>query len=104
VVRMGHPAGPMRASMDPQALCMELQRLIETMPDLSEYPQPPETTQWFARAIALVRDEVDVSEAASLKDAMRYCGSPDQSPWIKGVYVRSVPRILKRALAAAKAA
>lgn len=95
---------PMRASMDPQALSIELHRLIETMPDVSEYPQPPETTQWFVRAIAVVRDEVDISEAASLKDAMRYCGSPDGLPWMKDVYVRAVPRILKRALTAAKAA
>ena len=53
--------------MDPQALYVQLGRLIETMPDLKAIQRPIETIQWLGRAHALVKAAGDAADIVRLK-------------------------------------
>lgn len=54
-------------SLTPEALYVQLGRLIESMPDLSAYPISSETHRWLGRAVALVSQLDDVLDLAQLK-------------------------------------
>jgi len=45
--------------IDPQALYLQIGRLLETTPDLSAYPRPEETRRWLGRVYALVAETAD---------------------------------------------
>jgi hypothetical protein len=86
--------------MDPQALYVQLGRLIEAMPDLMQHPQPVATTQWLARAFALVKI-VNPAEANEIKDGM-YSLSSGGNTEISRIYTTSITQTLYRALAEAE--
>jgi hypothetical protein len=87
--------------MDPEALYVQLGRLIESMPDLTVYPQAATATQWLARGYALTA-VISIVDAASIKDAMGWLASPDQSREVKQAYAQTVAQSLHRALAVAE--
>ena len=56
--------------MDPEALYIQLGRLVETIPDLDEHPYPTTTHHWLGRAGALITEMGDISELVLFKSAM----------------------------------
>jgi hypothetical protein len=56
--------------MDPQALYVQIGRLIEAMPDLAEVKLTSSTQQWFGRAYALVDASGELVAAIELKTAI----------------------------------
>jgi hypothetical protein len=56
--------------MDPEALYVQLGRLIETIPDLNEAQYPTTTHQWLGRAGALITEMGDISELVQFKASM----------------------------------
>jgi hypothetical protein len=87
--------------MDPEALYINLGRLIEAAPDLTVNPQPPATTQWLARAYALVSN-VNVIDAEKIRDAMGWIASDEYSHSVRKSYSDSIFQILHRSLAVAE--
>jgi hypothetical protein len=87
--------------ISPEALYVELGRLLEVMPDLTVFPQPTTTTQWLAKAYALA-SKVDLLEAATIKDAMQWLTSSEYGREIKASYATSVAQALYRTLAVAE--
>ena len=57
-------------SMYPEALYIQLGRLVETIPDLDENPYPTTTHRWLGRVGALIAEVGDVSDLASFHAAM----------------------------------
>jgi hypothetical protein len=87
--------------MDPEALYVQLGRLIEAMPNLTLRPQPLATTQWLARAFALA-SKADASDAAAIKKSMGELGS--QYEEVRQAYAQHVIQALYRSLAMAELA
>jgi hypothetical protein len=87
-------------SMDPEALYVQLGRLVETIQDLDldEYQLPSTTQRWLGRAAALIEEAGDISDTVLFRTAL---GA------LTGVYTRDRARqdialILHRALAVAE--
>jgi hypothetical protein len=59
-------------SMDPEALYIQLGRLVETIPDLDldEYQLPSTTLHWLGRAAALIAEAGDISDIVLFKTAV----------------------------------
>jgi hypothetical protein len=58
-----------RAPVDPEALYIQLGRLIEAMPDLLAEKQPQSTYQWLGKAHALVEATGNKADAIKLTTA-----------------------------------
>lgn len=99
--------------MDPEALYVQLGRLVAAMPPLNVVPQPTDAVQWIARAIALAMF-VDDAEAKTIKSNMDslwsslYRGTDkyavDSRSSHADAIVRAIYRVLARAEVAAPAA
>ncbi len=88
--------------VDPQALYVQLGRLVESAPDnLTATPMPIETTKWLARAYALT-GLVSTSDAKAIKLAMDELVSSSPSAKSKYDYANSVVQALYRVLAIAE--
>lgn len=84
--------------MDPQALYVELGRLVAEMPDLShQRPLSTEEMRWLGRASALVKQVGDHLDTAQLTVAVQNVNSPARASVAKDIAV-----ILHRALAKAE--
>jgi hypothetical protein len=57
-------------SMDPEALYIQLGRLVETIPNLDHYPFPSTTQHWLGRAGALIAEAGDNSDIVLFKTAV----------------------------------
>ncbi|WP_155490684.1 phosphatidylserine/phosphatidylglycerophosphate/cardiolipin synthase family protein [Burkholderia multivorans] len=86
--------GPMY--FDPEALHVQLGRLIESMPDLYA-PVTADTSMWLGRAIALVEASGAVSDAAALRTASHYLDSV-----LRDTHAAMIATILHTALARAE--
>jgi len=86
--------------VDPQALYVQLGRLVESMPDLTVRPLPPSSQQWLARAYALVK-EVDLADAQMVKEAMGVLGGGFVATVLEG-RAKIVTQAIHRALAVAE--
>jgi hypothetical protein len=56
--------------MDPEALYIQLGRLVETIPDLDKHPYRTSTHHWLGRVGALITEMGDVSELVQFKASM----------------------------------
>ena len=56
--------------LDPEALYMQLGRLVETMPNLNLAQYPPEIYQWLGRADALISEVGNAVDIALFKTAV----------------------------------
>lgn len=60
---------------DPETLYRQLGRLIETMPNLAQYPVPPDVHAWVGRAYALVQEVGNKMNAGLLSIATSNLGT-----------------------------
>ncbi|KVV19335.1 hypothetical protein WK80_25800 [Burkholderia multivorans] len=83
-------------SLDPESLYVQLGRLIETMPDLLS-PVTADTSMWLGRAVALVEESGDLTDAVALRVA-----SDSLNPVLGHKNAGKIVAILHRALARAE--
>jgi hypothetical protein len=84
--------------LDPQALYVELGRLLETMPDLAAMPMTFETRQWLGRAGALVAAAKDIGDVMRFNTAVAMLGNSSS----KHQGIHDIETVLFRALAKAE--
>ena len=84
----------------PEALYVQLGRLVETMPDLGSVPRPLSTEihQWLGRAYVLVLATGDQHDAASFKSTVQHLNGTVG----RNQAVQTITAILYRALATAE--
>jgi hypothetical protein len=63
---------------DPETLYREMGRLIESMPDLTAAPIPPETHLWVGRAFRLIQDVGVLADAPLVTVAINGLGTTDR--------------------------
>jgi hypothetical protein len=68
--------------MEPQALYVQLGRLVESMPDLYNisWPISQEIHQWTGRAAALITEVGDAHDVRDFKEAVRHFLGPERMP------------------------
>jgi hypothetical protein len=86
-------------SMDPEALYIQLGRLVETMPELDDgNPMSSTTQQWLGRAAALIAEAGDFSDTALFRTAVGGL----TSGLVRYKAAQEIPLLLHRALAVAE--
>jgi hypothetical protein len=86
-------------SMDPEALYIQLGRLVETMPELDDgNPLSSTTQQWLGRAAALIAEAGDFSDTALFRTAVGGL----TSGLVRYKAAQEIPLLLHRALAVAE--
>jgi hypothetical protein len=81
--------------MEPELLYRQIGRSIETMPDLSASPPPPEVNRWLGKACALVeatRRPLDVAEMTTNVRVLNSSGFPYMmatASMLQGILLRS---------------
>lgn len=83
--------------LNPEALYVQLGRLVEVMPDLWVNPIPSETQTWLGRAAALVSELNDPSEMVLLKVAVASLNTVSTRPNNVQTIISIVHRSLARA-------
>jgi hypothetical protein len=83
---------------NPELVYLQLGQLVETMPDLTQQPLPPEAFQWLGRAHSLVHLAGDPADAASFKVYM------DTLAMHPPMVAHQIASVLHRALARAERA
>src|ERR1039458_9044222 len=94
--------------MDPEALYVQLGRLIEAMPDLFAERPPQSTYQWLGKAHALVQETGNLLDAVKLAMATDKVGSQhgrwDAAKEIQAVVYRALAKAEISAPASAQGA
>jgi len=93
-------------TIDSENLYRQLGRLIETMPDLSQAPTPPDVHLWLGRAYALVSEIRNNSDIAQLSVATTTLGGTGNSTLVyesRKKAAHEITSIIYRAFALAEA-
>ena len=90
------------AKIDAETLYLQLGQLVASIPDLKvQEPYPLGTTQWLARAYALVSATGEIADAFALKQASDYA-SMVQDKLHRDPRAKQITSIVHRALAVAE--
>lgn len=84
--------------MNPEALYLQLRRLVASMPNLAEGAITSEMSQWLGRAAVLVEAAGDRADTAQLRTAADYLNGP-----IRDLNAGTIVSVVHRALARAEA-
>jgi len=86
--------------MEPQALYVQLGRLLETMPTFDEWPMPVAVQTWLAKASALIHATGNIADSATFNSAVNRVQDPRGS--ISEPAEIEIKTMLRRALAIAE--
>ncbi len=91
---------------DPETLYRQLGRLIENMPDLTQYPLSQDVHMWIARAFALVKNVNNLADPAIFTVAAKTLGETGRSDFEYNQRINAaheITAIIYRAFAIAEA-
>jgi hypothetical protein len=86
--------------LDPEALYVQLGRLLEAMPDLTENARSAESHRWLARAYALAIEAGEHAGAIAVTQKQPYLASPN--PAQRQSAAAAISAVVQRALAVAE--
>jgi hypothetical protein len=89
-------------SLTPEALYVQIGQLMAQMPDLKSETVTPELHKWLARAVALVEEVGDITDAVTLRTLADQMVTMARIPGVQDDLAEQIVPIIHRALARAE--